>query len=55
MPTMVRRASMQTAVPPPPLRIQLPNATHAVNDSLNYHALTHSRVLADQLLHPDDG
>ena len=55
MPTMVRRASMQTAVPPP-LRIQLLHATDAVNGSLNYpHVLSHSTVLADQLPHPDDG
>ena len=54
MPTMVRRASIQTAVPQP--WIQLLNATHAVNDSLNYrHLLSHSTVLADQLPHPDDG
>ena len=33
MPTMVRRAIVQTAVPQP--RIQLLNATHAVNDSLH--------------------
>ena len=40
----------------PPLRIQRLNATHAVNDSLNYpHWLSHSTVLADQLPHPDDG
>ena len=32
MPTMVRRASIQTAVPQP--RLQLLNATDVVNDSL---------------------
>ena len=47
-------AVLQTAVPQP--WIQLLNATHAVNDSLNYrHLLSHSTVLADQLPHPDDG
>ena len=52
---MVRRASIQTAVPQP--WIQLLNATDAVNDSLrsNYwHLLSDSAVLADQLPHPDD-
>ena len=50
---MVRRASIQTAVPQP--WIQLLNATHEVNGFLRSNLLSHSTVLADQLPHPDDG